>query len=103
MQPIITTILALASAVVVSANNYTFYCGSSCTDGTAVNTGSDYSGASCTNLETAYPYCYLEADEAFYKAVVSEGSNCLETGEQVIWPGDCFEGPWESFQIAVNL
>lgn len=105
MQFLTTTFLALVSATAVSANNYTLSCGSSCdTATTIVSTGSDYAGADCTELVTAYPYCTLTSDETQYKAIVSKGSNCLGGDyEQVIWPGECYEGPWESFQVSVNL
>lgn len=102
MQLLTTVYLALAT--VVSANEYTLYCGDSCTTGTAVSTGANWSGAACTNFDTPYPFCYLVADETQYKAIVSKGSNCLGgEAEQVIWPGECYEGPWESFQVSVNL
>lgn len=102
MQFLAATTLALATAV--SASTYTLYCGDSCTTGTAVNTG-DVSGASCTDLDTSQAYCYLVSDESYFKAIVSKDSGCIETNgaEQVIWPGDCFEGPWESYQVSVNL
>lgn len=104
MQFTAASVLAFL-ATTVSANTYTLYCGDSCTTGTAVSTGSDYAGADCTALDTAYPYCYLVSDESAYKAIVSKETGCIETNgaEQVIWPGDCFEGPWESFQVSVNL
>lgn len=99
-----TALLALASSATVSANNYTLFCGDSCTSGlTVVNTGSDYSGASCSNFDTPYAYCYLESDETFYKAIISKGESCSESQEQVFRPGDCNEGPWESYQVSVNL
>lgn len=102
MQFLTTVYLALAT--VVSANEYTLYCGDSCTTGTVVSTGSAYSGESCTNFDTAHPYCYLVSDVAAYKAIVSKGSGCLGGDkEQVILSGQCFEGPWESFQVSVNL
>lgn len=102
MQFLTTTLLAFATAV--AANNYTLRCGSSCSTGVAVSTGADYSGQSCTNLDNSEPYCYLEADVSQYKAIVSSSAGCLGgDSEQVIWPGECFEGPWESFQVAVNL
>lgn len=107
MQSLFTTLLLLAasSAPLVSANSYTLYCGSSCSDtSNAVSTGSDYSGASCTALANSEPYCWLSADEPQYKAIVSTGSGCQGgTAEQVIWPGECYEGPWDSFQVSVNL
>lgn len=101
----IFTITALALATAVSANNYTLYCGDSCDSGTAVNAGSDYSGASCTDLDSTQAYCYLVSDESYYKAIVSKETGCIETNdaEQVIWPGECYEGPWESYQVSVNL
>lgn len=102
MQFLTTTVLAFATAV--AANNYTLYCGSSCTTGSAVSTGANYAGQSCTSLVNSEPYCYLEADESQYKAIVSMKTGCIGGDlEQVIWPGECFEGPWESFQVSVNL
>lgn len=103
MQFFTTTVLALATAV--SANTYALYCGDSCSNGTLINSGGSYSGASCTNLDTAQAYCYLVSDETFYKAVVSLDTDCIGTNdaEQVIWPGECYEGPWESYQVVVNL
>lgn len=105
MQFLTTTLLLTASSILVSANNYTLYCGSSCTDtSNVVSTGDDFSGASCTSLATSMPYCHLVADEDAYKAIVSKGETC-EGGddEQVVWAGDCYEGPWESFQVSVSL
>lgn len=104
MQLLATALLALASAPAVSANNYSLYCGSSCTTGTLVSSGLDYAGVSCTSLDAAQPYCYLESDESAYKAIVSLSTGCIGGDqEQVIWAGDCYEGPWESFQVSVNL
>lgn len=99
------TLLVLSAPSLVSANNYTLYCGSSCTDtSNAVSQGSNYAGASCTALDTSMPYCHMAADEEQYKAIVSKGTAC-EGGdeEQVVWPGECYEGPWDSFQVSVNL
>lgn len=99
------TVLLLTASSLVSANNYTLYCGSSCTDtSNAVSTGSDFGGASCTSLDTSMPYCHMVADEDAYKAIVSKGTSC-EGGdeEQVVWAGDCYEGPWDSFQVSVSL
>lgn len=95
----------LSGASLVAANTYTLYCGSSCDDvSNPGSTGSDYSGASCTAFETSQAYCAMVSDETFYKAIVSAGDSC-EGGddEQVIWPGECFEGPWDSFQVVVSL
>lgn len=102
MQSFIT-VLALATAV--TANNYTLYCGDSCTTGTPVNMGADYTGASCTTLDTANIWCYLVADETFYKAIVSKGDACEGSNgqEEVIRPGECFQGPWSSYQVSVSL
>lgn len=107
MQSLTTTTLFLLSsaASLASANTYTLYCGSSCADASnAVSQGSNYAGAACTAFDTGMPYCHLVADVAQYKAIVSKGASC-EGGaeEQVVWPGECFEGPWDSFQVAVNL
>lgn len=98
-----TSILALATAV--SANNYTLYCGDSCTTGSVVSVGADFSGADCTNLDNAQAYCYLVSDMPYYKAIVSHQASCIGTNgaEQVVVPGDCFEGPWESYQVSVDL
>lgn len=104
MQFSITNLL-LTTASLVSANNYTLYCGSSCTDtSNVVSHGTDFAGASCTALDTSMPYCHLESDMEQYKAIVSKGESC-EGGddEQVVWAGDCYEGPWDSFQVSVNL
>lgn len=98
----LTTVLALATAV--SANTYTLYCGDSCTSGKVVSTGKDFAGVGCTDLPTAFPYCYLVSDETFYKAIVSKDTGCIGgRAEQVIKANECFEGPWESFQVSVNL
>ncbi|CAN8095476.1 unnamed protein product [Discula destructiva] len=95
---------ALALATAVSANNYTLFCGDSCNTGSPVSIGQDFSGAACTNVDTPQAYCYLVADQPYYKAIVSKESECIGSdAEQVIWPGDCYEGPWESYQVAVDL
>lgn len=103
MQFVTAAVLALATAV--SANNYTLYCGDSCSNGTVVSTGVDYAGADCTGLDNAQAYCYLVSDEEAYKAILSKDVGCIETNgaEQVIWAGECYEGPWESYQVSVNL
>lgn len=104
MQLFTTAFLALATATAVSANTYSLYCGDSCSDGTLVSSGSDYAGASCASLDTAQAYCYLVSDESVYKAIVSKETDCVGgDDEQVIWAGECYEGPWESFQVSVNL
>lgn len=98
----ITSILALATAV--AANNYTLFCGDSCTTGIPINVGADFSGASCTNLDNPVAYCYLVADLPYYKAIVSREPSCIGSdAEQVILPGECYEGPWESYQVSVDL
>lgn len=104
--PTTTTLLALASTAItaVSANTYSLYCGSSCDSGSLVSSGADYAGASCTNLDTSMPYCYLVSDEAAYKAIVSKADSCIGGDEeQVVYAGECYEGPWESFQVSVSL
>lgn len=105
MQLLTTAFLALATATTaVSANTYSLYCGSSCSSGTLVSSGADYAGASCSSLDTAQPYCYMVSDESFYKAIVSKETGCIGSDqEQVVLAGECFEGPWESFQVSVNL
>lgn len=97
------TLLAFATAV--SANNYTLYCGDSCNTGSPINTGINYGGASCTNLINPEAFCYLTADVTWYKAVLSRESGCIGTNgaEQVITPGQCFEGPWQSYQVAADV
>lgn len=99
-----TSILALATTV-SAINDYTLFCGDSCTTGQSVSVGTDYSGASCTNLDNPQAYCYLVSDIPFYKAIVSRESGCVGTNgaEQVVLAGECFEGPWESYQVSVDL
>lgn len=70
-----------------------------------MSTGGDYAGADCTNLDNTQAYCYLVSDESAYKVIVSKETECVGTNdlEQVIVPGECYEGPWESYQVSVNL
>lgn len=107
MHSLATALLALAGAALLplaSANSYELYCGSSCTNGTLISSGSNYSGADCTELDETAAYCYLVADKTAYKAIVSNSTDCLGGDyEQVIDPGECFEGEWSSYQVSVDL
>lgn len=99
------TLLALASSA--AANTWTLYCGDSCSDGTAIATGSNFTGAACTNLTSEYEYCYLSADKLWYYGVVYQESDCLVSSDaprSLIEPGECTDaGAFESYRIVVDV
>lgn len=100
-----TTLLALASSA--AANTWTLYCGDSCSDGTAIATGSNFTGASCSNLVSEYEYCYLSADKAWYYAVVFQEPDCVVSSDAprtVLQPGECTDsGAFESYLVVVDV
>lgn len=100
-----TTLLALASSA--AANTWTLYCGDSCSDGTAITTGSNFTGASCSNLTSEYEYCYLSADKAWYYAVVFQESDCVVSSDAprtILQPGECTDsGAFESYLVVVDV
>lgn len=102
---LLATLATLLSVVV--AADWTLYCGSSCSNGIAIASGSGYEGMSCTNFGTIYEYCYLDADEMYYNAVVLEGEDCTVTSEDVetsIFNGECTaKGTWSSYIVVLNL
>ncbi|KUI71626.1 hypothetical protein VM1G_07119 [Cytospora mali] len=103
--PTTTLLVALISST--AANEWTLYCGSSCSDGTAIASGSDYQAASCTNLDSSYEYCYFESDVSWYYAVVYQNADCVVSSdgpEISISPGGCTSaGDSNSYQVALNL
>lgn len=101
---LLTTLAIFLSAVV--ATDWTLYCGSSCSNGTAIATGSGYVGAACTDFGTTFEYCYLDADETYYKAVIFEGEDCVVSSniETPIFSGECTDqGTWSSYLVTINL
>lgn len=104
MQLLVTLTTLFATVI---ANDWTLYCGSSCSNGIAIASGSNYEGAPCTDFGTTYEYCYMVADEPYYKAVVLEGKDCAVTSEDIetsIFNGECTSiGTWSSYIVAVNL
>jgi hypothetical protein len=101
------TLLALALASSVAANTWTLYCGDSCSDGTAIATGSNFTGSACTNLTSEYEYCYLSADKLFYYGVVYQEADCVVSSDaprSLIQPGECTDsGAFESYRVVVDL
>ncbi|POS79485.1 hypothetical protein DHEL01_v202137 [Diaporthe helianthi] len=99
------TLLALAS--IAAANTWTLYCGDSCSGGTEIATGSNFTGAGCTNLASEYKYCYLSADELWYYGVVYQEADCLVSSDgprSLIEPGGCTDaGAFGSYRIVVDL
>ncbi|KAJ0116152.1 hypothetical protein N8I77_008657 [Diaporthe amygdali] len=100
-----TTLLALASSA--AANTWTLYCGDSCSDGTAIETGANFTGAACTNLTSEYEYCYFTADKAWYYAVAFQESDCVVSSDAprtVLSPGECTDsGAFESYIVVVDV
>lgn len=100
-----TTLLALASSAL--ANTWTLYCGDSCDNGTAIETGANFTGASCTNLTSSYEYCYLEADKAWYYAVAFQNDGCVVSSDapaSVLQSGECTDsGTFESYMLVVDV
>lgn len=100
-----TTLLALASSA--AANTWTLYCGDSCDNGTAIETGANFTGASCTNLTSDYDYCYFSSDKLWYYAVVYQESDCLVSDDaprQIIEAGECTDsGAFESYRVVVDV
>lgn len=100
-----TALLALASSA--AANTWTLYCGDSCSDGTAITTGSNFTGASCTNLTSEYEYCYFSADKAWYYGVVFQNADCVVSSDAPrfkIQPGECTDsGAFESYLVVVDV
>lgn len=100
-----TALLALASSA--AANTWTLYCGDSCDNGTVITTGSNYTGASCTNLTSEYEYCYIEADKAWYYAVVFQNEDCVVSSDAtsaVLQSGECTDsGAFESYMVVVDV
>lgn len=100
-----TTLLALASSA--AANTWTLYCGDSCDNGTAIITGANFTGASCTNLTSEYEYCYLTADKAWYYGVVFQNDDCVVSSDapaSVLQAGECTDsGAFESYMVVVDV
>lgn len=99
------TLLALASSA--AANTWTLYCGDSCSNGTEIISGANFTGASCTNLTTEYEYCYLEADKAWYYAAVFQNSDCVVSSDapgSVLQAGECTEsGAFDSYFVVLDV
>ncbi|KAI3399325.1 hypothetical protein diail_7280 [Diaporthe ilicicola] len=99
------TLLAMASSA--AANVWTLYCGDSCDNGTAIETGANFTGAACTNLTETYDYCYLSADEPWYYAVLYQEHSCLVSDaapRSLISPGDCTDsGDFVSYRVVVDV
>ncbi|KAG6357094.1 hypothetical protein INS49_014971 [Diaporthe citri] len=100
-----TTLLALASSA--AANTWTLYCGDSCSDGTAITSGANFTGSSCTNLTSEYEYCYLSADKAWHYAVVFQTEDCVVSSDApatVLQAGECTDsGAFESCMVVVDV
>lgn len=99
------TLLALASSA--AANTWTLYCGDSCSNGTEITSGANFTGASCTNLTSEYDYCYLTADKSWYYAVVFQADDCLVTSDApttVLQAGECTDsGAFDSYFVVVDV
>lgn len=117
------TLLTLAASSTLAApttsaldlGTWAFYCGNSCSDGTLIASG-DYTYAgfgSCTAFSQAYDYCWLECSgvceenvDVWYEAVTYTTATCSTTGSSLLGqlqPGQCVEGPWESYFVKLNL
>lgn len=100
-----TALMALASSA--AANTWTLYCGDSCSDGTAIATGANFTGSACTNLTSEYEYCYFSADKAWYYGVAYQNDDCVVSDDapsSVIQPGECTDsGAFESYRVVVDV
>ncbi|KAL1858257.1 hypothetical protein Daus18300_010003 [Diaporthe australafricana] len=100
-----SALLSLASGAM--ANVWTLYCGDSCSNGTVIETGANFTGAGCTNLTSEYDYCYLEADKAWYYAVLYQEDDCVVSTDyprSLISPGECTDsGTFESYRVVVDV
>ncbi|OJJ47378.1 hypothetical protein ASPZODRAFT_142111 [Penicilliopsis zonata CBS 506.65] len=114
-------LLALASLLSVAVADWTLYCGSSipmcsnidmtkCTDGTEIATGDD-AILTCADLGATYDYCYLEADETYWKGVAFESATCEVIPDKAgylesngFFNGECTSaGTWQGYYIVENL
>ncbi|KAL6850632.1 hypothetical protein ACO1O0_007756 [Amphichorda felina] len=104
---LVATLTVLFSAA--AATEWTFYCGSSCDDGTVIAQGTEFEATDCLNFEagTTSDYCWLESDDTIHKAVVYKHEGCVvaDPGEpQSIHEGECLEkGDWKSYHVVLNL
>lgn len=106
---------AVASANALDLGTWSFYCGDSCSTGTLIASG-DYTYTEftdCTALDQSYAYCYLECDgvckdnvDVWYEAVTYKSATCAASENSdlgQLQPGQCVEGPWESYFVKLNL
>ncbi|OKL57957.1 hypothetical protein UA08_06662 [Talaromyces atroroseus] len=99
----LSAILSAASAQVTVYPWWEFYCGSSCTDGTLIGSGTlDVNLTGCTDLGTTYDYCYFvsEKNTTMYRVDLSEKPDCWADANPVLYSGDCSSaGNWGWYGI----
>ncbi|KAH8701782.1 hypothetical protein BGW36DRAFT_355935 [Talaromyces proteolyticus] len=100
---------AVAATIgVVAASDFgswSLYCGSSCSGGTLINTGSLDTNTitTCTNLGATYDYCHLEVEKYpnLYRATVAPSADCTSySTSNIISAGGCSPaGNWQYYRI----